>query len=465
MGLKKILCASLCLVTVLSNTAFAQETKEYVSDSIKVIKDGTEMTVQACNIDGYNYFKLRDMSALLKNSDSRFSVKWDEKTGNVNIYRGRENAGDLEAANAEGPVSKSGTAVAGDGVIYADNVKKYAESYIIDGYNYYKLRDLAEITGFNTDWDAVNSAVIINTENDDITPWKYQSMLGRGMDVDWSKTKQGTENYNEQTVIDFASAGVSHVRIRIADDISNELLESLDKQINDCLNHGIIPIIAYQADDFKNDPSEENTANAVNWWKTVAERYKDYSKLLSFDLLIEASDSINKQPDKLNEYYERAVTEIRKTNPERIIFISPIVRSDPAYLSELKIPTDHNGYLMAEWHFYAAGPSKTNDKKLWTTGTDEEKALITDKINTALKWQEETGIPTWVGAWMAGNYNDGDDYSVKEQVVFATFMTESLDNAGIPFAVNSDTKFYDREKNKWIGKMEPLRYAVYGNNL
>ena len=50
MGLKKILCASLCLVTVLSNTAFAQETKEYVSDSIKVIKDGTEMTVQACNI-------------------------------------------------------------------------------------------------------------------------------------------------------------------------------------------------------------------------------------------------------------------------------------------------------------------------------------------------------------------------------------------------------------------------------
>ena len=95
----------------------------------------------------------------------------------------------MEAVNEAGPVSKSGTAVAGDGVIYADNVKKYAESYIIDGYNYYKLRDLAEITGFNTDWDAVNSAVIINTENDDITPWKYQSMLGRGMDVDWSKTK------------------------------------------------------------------------------------------------------------------------------------------------------------------------------------------------------------------------------------------------------------------------------------
>ena len=34
---------------------------------------------------------------------------------------------------------------------------------------------------------------------------------------------------------------------------------------------------------------------------------------------------------------------------------------------------------MAEWHFYASGPDKINEKKLWTTGTDAEKKLITDK--------------------------------------------------------------------------------------
>ena len=69
-------------------------------------------------------------------------------------------------------------------------------------------------------------------------------------------------------------------------------------------------------------------------------------------------------------------------------------------MSELKIPSAHNGYLMAEWHFYASGPDKINEKKLWTTGTDAEKKLITDKIQTALAWQQQTGIPTWVGAWM-----------------------------------------------------------------
>ena len=34
----------------------------------------------------------------------------------------------------------------------------------------------------------------------------------------------------------------------------------------------------------------------VKWWGTVAEHYRDASYLVSFDLLIEATDSLNKQP-------------------------------------------------------------------------------------------------------------------------------------------------------------------------
>lgn len=172
-----------------------------------------------------------------------------------------------------------------------------------------------------------------------IAPWSYQALFGKGMDVDWSKTNQGRKYYNTQAAVDFATAGVSHVRIRIADKVSEELLKGLDRQIQDCLDNGIIPIIAYQADEFKNDPNEKNIKKVVAWWAEVAERYQDVSHLLSFDLLIEATDSLNKQPEKLNEIYERLVTEIRKTNPTRIIMISPRLRSDAAYLQELDIPT------------------------------------------------------------------------------------------------------------------------------
>ena len=294
-----------------------------------------------------------------------------------------------------------------------------------------------------------------------IDPWTYQALLGKGMDVDWSKTSQGRNYYSTQAAVDFAAAGVSHVRIRVKDKISPELLEGLDQQIQDCLDNHIIPIIAYQADDFKNEPNEKNIKKVISWWSEVAEHYQEVSHLLSFDLLIEATDSLNKQPEKLNEIYERLVSEIRKTNPTRMIMISPRLRSDAAYLQELEIPTQHNGYLMAEWHFYAAGPSKTNERKLWTSGTEDERALIKHKIELALAWQKQTGIPTWVGAWMPGNYNDGDDYSIDEQVQFAGFMTEQLDNAGIPFAVNSDTKFYDRKNNGWISEMQPVFHEIY----
>ena len=86
---------------------------------------------------------------------------------------------------------------------------------------------------------------------------------------------------------------------------------------------------------------------------------------------------------------------------------------------------------MAEWHFYAAGPSKTNEKKLWTTGTPAERQLVQSKIDKALQWQRETGIPTWVGAWMPGNYNDGNDYTLDEQLAFASFVAQALEDASI----------------------------------
>lgn len=294
-----------------------------------------------------------------------------------------------------------------------------------------------------------------------IQPVQYQKILGKGMDVDWSKTKKGREAYSAKVVKDFKKAGISHVRIRIKDEISEQLLESLDKQVNDCLAQGIIPIIAYQANGFKNDVSEEEMNRVVEWWTAMAEHYQTASYFLSFDMMIECTDALNKNPEKLNELYEKVVTAIRKTNPKRILMMSPRVRSDAQYLSELVIPTHANGYMMAEWHFYASDPSKENERKLWTKGTEKEKNLIREKINLALKWQKKTGIPTWVGAWMAGNYNDGDDYSIKEQVIFAHFMTTELEKAGIPFAVNADSHFYDREKATWVKEMIPLRDCIY----
>ena len=105
------------------------------------------------------------------------------------------------------------------------------------------------------------------------------------MNVDWSKTNQGRKYYNRQSAVDFAAAGISHVRIRIADKVDQELLEGLDRQIRDCLDNGIIPIIAYQADAFKNDPSDKNIEKALE--KVVLYGFDVENFLNSIDVIKE----------------------------------------------------------------------------------------------------------------------------------------------------------------------------------
>jgi Cellulase (glycosyl hydrolase family 5) len=226
------------------------------------------------------------------------------------------------------------------------------------------------------------------------------------------------------------------------------------------LRQDLTPILAYQAKAFKQTPGPKQIENVAAWWDTVATRLKDRSPRLAFDILIEPTEAVNKDPVALNAMYEASVTAIRRTNPTRNLFIAPRVRSNPAYLSELKWPSKANRHVLAEWHFYASGPSKTNPEKLWTTGSAAERGLIEAKLKHALEWQRKTGHFSWVGAWMAGNYNDGDDYSIAEQVKFATFVSCTLRAGNIAYAVNSDAKFFDRDRNRWYPEMRPVLDAL-----
>lgn len=293
--------------------------------------------------------------------------------------------------------------------------------------------------------------------NSPIKPSKYVTMLGEGIDVDWVKTSKGENSYNLKMVKDFKKIGFEHVRIRVTEKTDKNNLNHLEKVVNDCLKEGLIPIVAYQAEFFKKEPSAQNLNKVVEWWEAVATKFKSTSHLLSFDVIIEVTDALNKKPEILNQLHEKATTAIRKTNPTRIIFISPRLRSDPEYLNELRIPKQHNNYLMVETHFYASGPSKTKANKQWTTGTENEKNLIRQKIKLAIDWQTKTGIYTWIGAWMPGNYADDNTFTVKEQIAFANFVTCELNKSKIPFAINADHHFYNATKNEWlIDKKEVL---------
>ena len=308
------------------------------------------------------------------------------------------------------------------------------------------------------------TAFIANAQPSAIAPQNYQQMLKKGIDVDWwgrsEKNKYGA--YSETAVKRFAQQGIKHVRFRLHHyHFTDEDFKRLFSQINTCMQNDLIPIIAFSAKPYKENPNAEEHEKVVKWWKIMAERCKDLSPKVSFDLIVEPSEKVKKDVAELNSLYEDCVATIRKTNPKRIIFIAPPKLSHPEGLKYLQTPSQSNSYLMAEWHFYAAGPSKTNNKKRWTSGTAEEKQQIKKSIKVAVDWQKETGIYTWVGAWMPGDYNKGDNYSVKEQIEFASFMTKQLDKYGIPFAINSDDKFYDYHVENWIPQYKDLLDSIF----
>ena len=308
------------------------------------------------------------------------------------------------------------------------------------------------------------TAFIANAQSSAIAPQNYQQMLKKGIDVDWwgrsEKNKYGA--YSETAVKRFAQQGIKHVRFRLHHyRFTDEDFKRLFSQINTCMQNDLIPIIAFSAKPYKENPNAEEHEKVVKWWKIMAERCKDLSPKVSFDLIVEPSEKVKKDVAELNSLYEDCVATIRKTNPKRIIFIAPPKLSHPEGLKYLQTPSQSNSYLMAEWHFYAAGSSKTNNKKRWTSGTAEEKQQIKKSIKVAVDWQKETGIYTWVGAWMPGDYNKGDNYSVKEQIEFASFMTKQLDKYGIPFAINSDDKFYDYHVENWIPQYKDLLDSIF----
>lgn len=101
------------------------------------------------------------------------------------------------------------------------------------------------------------------------------------MDVDCQKQIRGSKYYNRQSAVDLRRRDFACKNPYCGPKWTQELLEGLDRQIRDCLDNGIIPIIAYQADTFKNDPSDKNIENVVTWWSEVAEHYQDKSLIPS----------------------------------------------------------------------------------------------------------------------------------------------------------------------------------------
>ncbi len=156
-----------------------------------------------------------------------------------------------------------------------------------------------------------------------LTAARYAQQLGVGMDVDWARTERGIREFDPLVVRDFKAKGLTHVRIRVAGAPTEARLIHLRKLVEACEYYGVIPIIAYQADAYKTDPSASHEKELINWWSVVARYFGQTSPLLGFDLIYEPADKLNHNMASLNRVYDKTIRLIHAIDPQRMIFVAP----------------------------------------------------------------------------------------------------------------------------------------------
>ena len=125
--------------------------------------DGEAVRCEKYQIDGYNYFKLRDLAALLSGTGSQFDVDYDAARNSILVNTGRAyvhpDGKELSPAS-----DRSRWAHLTTQTLVIDGVEKSDLTvWHIGGYNFFRLRELGDALGFDVDYEEATRTALILT--------------------------------------------------------------------------------------------------------------------------------------------------------------------------------------------------------------------------------------------------------------------------------------------------------------
>lgn len=133
-----------------------------VPTSARVLVNGKPVVFEAYNIDGYNYFKLRDIAMVLSGTEKQFAVAWDGARNAINLTSSQSYTpvgGELAVSAT--PTNRTAIFTTSKILLNGNEIKLTA--YNIEGYNYFKLRDVAAAIDFGVTWDGETKTISIDT--------------------------------------------------------------------------------------------------------------------------------------------------------------------------------------------------------------------------------------------------------------------------------------------------------------
>lgn len=187
--MKKFFAMMLAMCMMGTTTYAAEpETKTAIPNQQEVTWDGHDTIMQCYNIDGYNYFRLRDLAEAatqyMKEEWHHFDVGYNPEVRFIEIKRNQDYV-PVEGApvytigttEKEG-IRSSARVMAQDlwGIAFSRDL----EGYVIDDYTFYKVRDLARLLDIRVDWCETEKVIELNSlpsKYPDDTPIAYRKPI------------------------------------------------------------------------------------------------------------------------------------------------------------------------------------------------------------------------------------------------------------------------------------------------
>lgn len=125
----------------------------------KIYLNGKEVRLDAYNINYNNYFKLRDIADLLNDTGNKFSIS--VSSGQIHVRTGEAYlpVGGECVIGAD----RSATCVVSSWNLMVNGEARYLKCYNLGQNNYFQIRELGALLGFDVAFDAVTSSVQITT--------------------------------------------------------------------------------------------------------------------------------------------------------------------------------------------------------------------------------------------------------------------------------------------------------------
>jgi endoglucanase len=196
----------------------------------------------------------------------------------------------------------------------------------------------------------------------------------------------------------------------------------------------------------------------VNMWRQIATRYKNRSPKLLFELLNEPHERLDGDP--WNALAARTLAAVRESNPTRVVLIGPGYWNNVRDLPKLRLPPDRN--LIVAIHNYdpfafthQGMPHMPRFPRGPTCCDADQRKLVTDALDAARRWSQETGYPLHLGEFGA---NTAADMASREN--YARMVRDEAERRGIGWTYwefASDFGMYSPADGSWI---EPIRRAL-----